>query len=150
MVRPQTDNLPVIVIDSREKRPYEFPRCRLGALKTGDYSIAGCEDRVAVERKTVADAYASLGRGRGRFRREVERLGRLEYGAIVVEADLRGFLCPPAFSQMNPKAALGTLLAWSVRYGIGVLFAGDREHGNDITQKLLEAYWRYQGDGTGG
>jgi hypothetical protein len=74
----------------------------------------------------------------------------MSYGAIVVEADLKGFLRPPPFSQMNPNAALGTLLAWSVRYGIAVFFAGDREHGNQITKTLLERFWTYRGSETRG
>lgn len=138
---------PGVAVDTREQRPYEFPLSETVTLRTGDYAIIGLEHLVAVERKTASDAYSSLGSNRRRFRAEVERLGRLDYGAIVIEASLPAFLRRPMFSRMSPESAIGTLLAWSVKYGVAVFFAGDRKHGRDVTLKLLEFYWRYRGDG---
>lgn len=64
-----------IVVDTREQTPYEFatmvcdkadgggplyvPTLRAG-LPTGDYSLAGYEDMVAVERKSLADLFGTL------------------------------------------------------------------------------------------
>ena len=135
----------VIVVDSREQRPYEYPGAITKALASGDYSIAGLEASVAVERKSKADAYNSLGYGRDRFRREVERLAGYDFAAIVVEDSVPSFLHPPPHSRMRPQSALGSLIAWSVRYRVPVLFAGDREHGQALTRKLLEMYWKYRG-----
>ena len=132
-----------IVTDTREQLPYVYEGAVVKTLATGDYSILGLEDRVAIERKSKPDAYASLGRGRARFRREVERLALLDYAAIVVEDTVPGFLQRPPHSQMRPKSAIASLLAWSVRYRIAVFFAGDRAHGRALTQKLLQMYWRY-------
>ena len=134
---------PVIAVDTREQRPYRFPQSEVRALPTGDYSVVGMEDRVAVERKTKSDAYTSLGRGRCRFHREVERLSSLDYGAIVLECSLEGFMQPPPFSQLHPSSAMNTLLAWSVKYGVHVLFAGNRRLGNRLTLRLLEKFARY-------
>ena len=53
-----TPELPVIIIDSREQIPYEFEGSQVGTLKSGDYSLDGFQDRVAVERKSKADLYA--------------------------------------------------------------------------------------------
>lgn len=135
-----------IVIDTREQRPYEYSEAEVKTLASGDYSIVGYEDCVAIERKTKADAYGSLGHGRARFRREVERLAKLDYAAIVIEDTLPGFLVRPPHSRMNSKAALCSALAWSVRYRIPVHFAGDRAHGQALTHKLLEMYFKYQGE----
>ncbi|MBU1701035.1 MAG: hypothetical protein KJ970_13855 [Candidatus Eisenbacteria bacterium] len=137
---------PIIAIDTRERLPYDFPLSQIKTLKTGDYSIIGLEDRVAVERKTTADAFSSLGRYRSRFRAEVERLSNYGYAAIVVEASIPDLLKPPPFSRMNPKAVINSLLGWSVRYGVNIIFAGDRQYGNAITRTLLEKYWKYYGD----
>jgi len=134
-----------IAIDTREQQPYEIPGAEVCTLPTGDYSIVGLLDRVAVERKSKADAYSSLGPGRARFRREFERLAALDYAAVVVEDTVPGFLRRPSYSKMNPKAAISSLIAWSVRYRVPVFFAGDREHGRALTLKLLEMYWRYRG-----
>ena len=136
----------IIAIDTREQRPYEFPGAEVKTLPTGDYSIVGLEDRVAIERKSKADAYNSLGQGRARFRRELERLAEIDYAAIVVEDSVPGFLCRPAHCKMNPRSAIGSLLAWSVRYRVPVYFAGDRVHGQALTYKLLQMYFKYRGE----
>lgn len=141
-----TDNEFTIVIDTREQRPYVFPGAVVQTLPTGDYSVVGLEDRVTVERKSKADAYSSLGNGRARFRREVERLAEFDYAAIVIEDTVPGFLNRPPHSKMNPRSAIGSLLAWSVRYRVPVFFAGDRCHGQALTHKLLQMYWKYRGE----
>jgi ERCC4-type nuclease len=108
--------------------------------------LVGLEERVAVERKSKADAYGSLGQGRARFRREWERLAQLDYAAVVIEDTLPGFLQRPAHSKMSPASAVGTLLAWSVRYRVPVFFAGDRAHAQALTGKLLHMYAKYHGE----
>jgi len=134
----------IVALDSREQKPYWFSRSEVMTLPTGDYSILGLEDRIAIERKTKADAYSSLGNHRARFQRELERLALLDFAAIVIESSLKDFLQAPPFSRMNPKAAAATIIAWSVKYGVHVFFAGDRQHGNALTRQLLEKYWRYR------
>ena len=143
-------DMPPVVIDTREQRPYAFPGAVTGRLATGDYSLLGFEGRVAIERKSKSDAYNSLGHDRARFRREVERLGALDYGAIVIEAGVPDFLRAPLFSRLAPNAALGSLLAWSVRFGVPVFFAGDRVLGARITLQLLQKFWHYHGEDTRG
>lgn len=135
-----------IAVDTREQQPYEFDGAQVTTLPTGDYSIVGLEDRVTVERKTKTDAYGSLGHGRARFRREFERLAQYDYAVVIVEDTVAGFLRRPAHSKMNPRSAIGSLLAWSVRYRVPVFFAGDREHGRAMTRKLLQMYWKYRGE----
>lgn len=135
---------PVILIDSREQRPYEFPGAKVVGLKSGDYSLLGFEDRIAIERKSLQDAFSSVGQGRKRFERELERLSQLEYAAIVLEANLEDFLTPPAYTRMNPKAVINSLIAWSIRYRVFVFFAGSRQLGRTLTRRLLEKFWTHQ------
>ena len=138
---------PVIAIDTREQKPYRFARSEVKTLASGDYAIVGLEDRIAIERKTKEDAYASLGQGRARFERELQRLSRFDYAAVVIESSLPDFLRAPAFSMMSPKAAASSLVAWSVKYRVCVFFAGDRRHGHALTRQLLETFWRYHDNG---
>jgi len=137
----------VVAIDTREQKPYRFARSEVKTLASGDYSIVGLEDRIAVERKTKPDAYSSLGQGRARFGRELQRLSRFDYAAVVIETSLPDFLRAPAFSRMNPRAAARSMIAWSVKYRVCVFFAGDRRHGNALTQQLLEKFWKYRNGG---
>jgi ERCC4-type nuclease len=133
-----------IVIDSREQRPYRYPGAVVKALNAGDYSVEGAEHLVAIERKSKSDAFNSLGRNRGRFEREVQRLAELRYAAIVIESTLADFLRTPAFSQMSARAAARSLLTWSVKYRLPMFWAGDRRHGRAVTMRLLEAFVRYE------
>lgn len=137
----------VVAIDTREQKPYRFARSEVKTLASGDYSIVGLEDRIAVERKTKQDAYSSLGQGRARFERELQRLSRFDYAAVVIETSLPDFLHAPAFSRMNPSAAARSMIAWSVKYRVCVFFAGDRRHGNALTWQLLEKFWKYRSGG---
>ena len=43
---------------------------------------------------------------------------------------------------MNPKAAVQSLLTFSVRYKVPVFFAGSRENGAEITESLLQKFAR--------
>ena len=131
-----------VVIDTREQLPYEFEDSITRTLQTGDYSLFGYEDQITVERKTKADAYGTIGKGRTRFIKELERLREIDYSAIVVEASLTNFVEPPRFSQLNPKSAINSLLAWSIRYGVHIYFADNRVMGNLLTLRILERYWK--------
>ena len=67
-----------VITDSRERTPYKFKNSVTRKLDTGDYSIEGYEYQVCVERKTKADAYGTIGNGRSRFIKELQRMSELE------------------------------------------------------------------------
>ena len=136
----------IIAIDTREQRPYRFVRSEVKTLTTGDYSVIGLEDCVAVERKSKSDAYSSLGSGRKRFERELQRLAQLDFAAVVIESSLPAFLAPPVFTRLRPESAIATVIAWSVKYGVPFYFAGDRRHAQALTRNLLKYYFRYHGE----
>lgn len=69
-----------IIVDSRERCPYQFQgkhyagvEIERGSLVTGDYSLHGLADRIAIERKELSDLVQCLGRERERFEREIQR-----------------------------------------------------------------------------
>lgn len=91
-----------IVVDTREQAPFSFTghradakkrhrplvvRTVIGTLKTGDYSLLGYEDRITIERKSLADAYSTFSQDRERFERELLRMAKFENSHIVIEAD---------------------------------------------------------------
>ncbi len=134
----------VIAVDTREQAPYNWPgRCARTTLATGDYAILGAEALAAVERKSLPDLLGSISGGRARFKREWDRLSEMRSAALVIEADLPGLLAGTDHSQMNPRAAIGTLASWSVRCGIPVWFAADRRHGAAMTALILRQVWRH-------
>ena len=142
-----------VVVDTREQHPFAFQgitgargreleivTCRAG-LKTGDYSVQGLEDEIGVERKSKVDLYGTVGRGRARFEREIERLAAMEFPAVVLECDLASLLRPPERSRVSPSSVLNSLIAWSVRHRIPVWPCPGRRFAEIVTFRLLQHFW---------
>lgn len=118
-----------IIIDSREQAPFAFLSTKhsgvtieRGALDTGDYSLAGLTDRVAVERKSLPDLVGCLGRERDRFERELQRAAALDAFAVVVEASWVDLAGGNYRSKLSPHAACQSVLAFTARYHVPFLF----------------------------
>lgn len=113
-----------------------------GTLKSGDYSLVGYESRVAVERKSLADLYGTLGQGRDRFERELVRLSAMEFAAVVVEATWPEVCAePPDHTKLPPKIVFRSVVAWSVRYPtVHWIPAGPRRLAEITTFRLLERF----------
>lgn len=129
-----------IVVDTREQEPYGFnPQLVTQvrrALPAGDYSIAGLEQTIAVERKTLDDFVGTVIRARGRFHRELRRLERYARACVVVEADLADVLAGRYRGDAHPHSVLGSALAISVDFGIPVFFCSTRQ----IACRFVEGY----------
>lgn len=148
-----------VVIDTREQTPWTFldlscdqqdgggpltiPTVR-GSLASGDYSLLGFETRVAVERKSFIDLFGTIGQGRDRFERELQRLADFDFAAVVVEASWEEVsTSPPQFSQLKPKTVFRSILAWSVRYPrVHWFAAGPRRLAEVTAFRLLERWLR--------
>ena len=157
-----------IIIDDREKEPYPFdniPPLRGDTdnakptilairtidqrIPTGDYTIVGMEDRITIERKSLADLFGSLGGGRQRFKDEFERMqdGSYEFAELMIEASLREVMRPQLHdpnwsSKMSPKAVYSTWLSWRLKFPKVVwTFAGSRRNAELTTFWGLERFW---------
>lgn len=132
-----------ILVDSREQRPFNFEHERYdvkiqpGTLITGDYSLRGLEDKVAVERKSLPDLVGCLGRERERFERELLRGAALDAFAVVIEAGWADLAGGNFRSQINPHAACQSVLAFMARYRLPFLFAGSRPAAEYVTWGFL-------------
>jgi len=140
--KPKFSDVPIL-IDTREGKPYKFANSRKVALKTGDYSLEGFEQRVVIERKTKADIYGSVSQHRARFEREFKRMAKYDYAAVVIEASLHDLLIRPRFSKMNPKSVINTLISWSVKYKVHIFLAQNRRYGRTITYRILEKFYQH-------
>lgn len=141
-----------IAVDTREQLPYDFltikprPKTERKTLKTGDYSIFGMEDLVAIERKSAADLFGSFGKERVRFEKEFARLAKLDFSALIIEARWVDILKnPPSYSRMNPRAVWRSCLGWQVKYNVHIVWAEHRKLAEKITYILLENFWKYHG-----
>ncbi len=140
---------PTIVIDSREQEPYSFDPWLIGAvrraLKAGDYSIAGLEDQVAVERKTLDDFVSTVIHRRRRFREELRKLSHYRAACVVVEAGFLDVLGKRYRGQARPAAVVGSTLSILLDYGVPVVFCGNRQAACYFTEAFLLAAWKRRG-----
>lgn len=136
-----------IIVDTREQAPFGFDKfeCEVitGTLATGDYSLAGLEDRCAVERKSLDDLLGCLvGDGRERFERELARARGLDAFCVVVEASFQDMAEGRYRSKMKPHAALQSVLAFQVRHGCPFIWCGTRAGAKYATFHFLRHYLR--------
>ena len=121
-----------IAVDTREGLPYRFDDVRWNRKKafvlttrkhlhTGDYSVAGMEDRFCIERKSLVDLYQTLVSGRDRFCRELERMQDMEHSRIVIEGSWQHIADPERFdplwpSGVHPNSIIGTIVALASQF----------------------------------
>lgn len=136
-----------IIIDSREQLPFTFGGKRYegvivqpGTLATGDYSLGGLEDKIAIERKSLDDLIGCLTTGRARFERELQRAAAFDAFAVVVGSSWAALLSGNYRSRMNPHAAAQSVTAFMARYRIPFIFAGDRLTAEYLTYSFLQQY----------
>ena len=143
--RPRAD-LPCILIDTREQLPYSFRsyESRIATLKTGDYSLAGYEQRVAVERKSKEDAYGCVGANRKRFIECLERLAEIEHPAIVIESNLVDFSIPPSRTRIDQRMAVGSYISWSCKYRIPVFWCDNRAYAEQVVVRYLASFVKWK------
>jgi ERCC4-type nuclease len=135
-----------VVTDSREKEPYSFDCKKVAtickALPAGDYSLEGLEERVAVERKTLADFVATVIRGRKRFYRELQKLSAFDSACVVVECNFRDLVDGRYRSGAHPHALIATVAAIVVDFGVPVYFCSDRQAACCFVQEYLSRFHR--------
>ena len=135
-----------LIVYTREQQPCVFSAPGVHtirrALPTGDYSVEGFEDRVAVERKTLDDLVGSLIRARDRFLREMRRFETYEARCIVVEADWTDVAERRYAGGVHPKAVFGAVLSLVVDHGMPVYFLSNRQIACRFTEDFLLRFHR--------
>jgi len=126
------------IIDTREQTPVDLSplRTSVQTLDLGDYSYIGGTHVCRIERKSLGDLLACVGRERERFDREVERLRAYETRAIVVESTWSELEAGQWRSKITPKAAIGSCLGW-IAAGVPILMAGTHQRAGQYIARLL-------------
>lgn len=114
-----------LVVDTREQRPlFTSPPEGLiiikKALKHGDYSIQGFEDKVAVERKKMSDLMSYIGSERERTCAKLEAMRDLEWKALVVEESWDDLFLPKMYSRLSASTIRQALVSFNVRFGLHI------------------------------
>lgn len=133
---------PVIVIDTREQRPWAFPeyvQTKVAMLPAGDYALDG-DENFSIERKSLDDFVGTVFTGWERFKRELARMKAAGYPArvIIVEGDYEqlvwreneaGRLVAPQHNHyaITPQAVAARIGELALA-GVCVLFCKDPGH----------------------
>ena len=130
---------PTIIIDSREQTPFTFVNMATesGTLDTGDYSIAGLTHLIAVERKSLPDLLACIGRDRDRFKRELQRLRAYPYRLLIVETNATQIEAGGWRGKLTPSHVLGSLSAWTAQYGLPIWLGGTHSECGRFVERYL-------------
>jgi hypothetical protein len=140
---------PTILIDSREQRPYSFGVYPTKTLKLthGDYSIRGLRRVVCVERKSLPDFFSSFTKTRARMETRLKAMGKLDYAAVVVEADAFEIFDGSDYSAALGPKMLGDVATMCAYHGVCLLLCGDRDVAEQTTLEfLLSALRKSQAD----
>jgi ERCC4-type nuclease len=137
-----------IIIDTREQEGYSFdPRLAATvrrALPAGDYSVAGLENTVAVERKTLDDFVSTVIHSRQRFRNELRKLAGYRAACVVVEGGVLDVLLHRYRGDAHPNAVIGSSLSIILDFRIPVFFCSNRQAACQFVQAyLLAAHARW-------
>jgi ERCC4-type nuclease len=144
-----------LLVDTREQLPYTFDNIEVGGkrvivpvergtLASGDYSIKGLENLVAVERKAVADFYGSITSGRERLEAEFMRMESMEFSAIVIEGRFETVLDSLFHGRrVSPNAIRATVASWSIKFKTRWFFSTSRDQAERLTLELLEKFYRH-------
>ncbi len=138
---------PTVIIDTREQLPYcfSFAPVRVEKLDAGDYSLAGFESEIAIERKSLQDFIGSITSGRERFKRELERMAGHSVKCIIVESDMLTVSVGDYRGAAKPSSVLGTAASLFLDYNIPVMFCSNRAVANDHTERLLRVFAKRKG-----
>lgn len=140
----------VIVIDTREQRPWSFPphiETEIGTLNTGDYALR--DDRqFAIERKSADDFVGTVSIGWCRFVKELNRMdaGKFAAKVIIVEGDFssfcfryrQGMILPPdhEHTMVSPQFLMKRIAELTMR-NVSVLFAGSADLASALALRVF-------------
>jgi ERCC4-type nuclease len=140
----------VIVIDTREQRPWSFPphiEVEVGTLRTGDYALKN-DEQFAIERKSADDFVGTVSLGWHRFVKELNRMDAANFVAkvVIVETDFetfcfrirQGAIIPPdhEHTRCTPQFLMKRIAELTMR-GISVIFAGNAELASAIALRIF-------------
>lgn len=138
-----------IIRDTREQAGYtfsDFPdvQATTETLVTGDYSLHGFTDRIAIERKALNDLLGCLTANRDRFFRELERLRAYDAAALVVEATYKDIALGRYRSRIPAETVIQSLVSIQANFRLPVVFSGSAQAGEKFVHDFFRHYQRHE------
>jgi DNA excision repair protein ERCC-4 len=133
-----------VVVDTREQNPLDFSRfegwfagIETRALKLGDYSIAGLEDRCVVERKDLPDLTCSFTAERPVFVHRLRLLSQYPHRLLVITTALSQIKSPQLHGGGGtPNRLTQSLIA--ILAGLQIPFLCTESH--ELGEEMVASY----------
>jgi len=140
----------IMIVDTREQLPLfkSKPWIISHGLNSGDYSIQGFENIITIERKSIPDLLGTLGKGRVRFEKELNRMSEYKWKGLLIEGLENDVYQPNDFSSMHPNSIYHSLAAIETKWGVGVYYAKDKKHARWWVLSRLVKLYRYLREGS--
>lgn len=133
-----------IIQDTKEKEPWNFlfyDECKAQVcqhLETGDYTAAGYEKDIVIERKhSTGELATNLGIKYEQFRAELERMVEYKYRYVICEFTLDDIYAFPANSgiprtkwgklRMNGRFIAKRFMELCEEFGVEIIFCRNKE-----------------------
>jgi hypothetical protein len=144
-----------IIVDTREQKPWSFSTQATAnhKLDTGDYSIHGLENLLAIERKrNVAEVANNI--TEKRFVDVVDRLSKMKYSFILLEFDMEDVMRYPIGSdiprrlwnkiRISPAFIIKHLVDLQIEHNIKILFCGNSKNAEQIALSLMRKVYKLE------
>lgn len=147
-----SDNF-TIIVDTREQKPWTFDEYATAhhKLDTGDYSIEGLQDIVAIERKrNVAEVANNI--TESRFQDVIDRLKQIKYPFVLLEFNLDDVMRYPIGStipkklwskiRITPNFIIKHLLDLELEHNIKIIFCGNPSNAEKMALNILKRIYK--------
>lgn len=146
----------IVVIDTREQMPWEFGfhTTSKRKLDTGDYSIEGLEDVLAIERKrSVSEIANNL--SESRLKDVLERLSKIKHSFILLEFSLDDVYQFPVGSDIPKRLwdklkisgnyIMKYLVEAQLNHNIHILYCGCAETAERVAVGIMKRIYEKYG-----
>ena len=142
-----------IIVDTREQQPwsFDFNEIAVAKLDTGDYSVAGLEEVLCIERKkSVSEIENNI--VEKRYKDWTKRMSQYKHKFLMLEFDLDDVYRYPRIPdvpkklwekiKVSPKFIIKCLIELQVYYNIQVVFCGDHENAERLALSIMKKVYQ--------
>lgn len=144
-----------IIVDTREQKPWSFSTQATAnhKLDTGDYSIQGYENLLAIERKRNVAEFANNITEK-RFVDVVDRLSKIKHSYILFEFDMEDVMRYPIGSdipkrlwdkiRISPAFIMKHIIDLQIDHNIKIIFCGDSDNAEKVALSIMRKVYKME------